>query len=66
MLTTSSQGPQTITLRCRDEFSAGNPVEVRNVRILAVSVGGIVAASAAGKTGSTPADPASRPAQATR
>jgi hypothetical protein len=35
--------PGTITLRCRDEFSAGNPIEVHNVVLTAIAVGSITA-----------------------
>lgn len=33
--------PGTITLRCRDEFSAGNAIEVHNVTLTAIGVGSI-------------------------
>lgn len=41
LVTTTADGSQSITLRCRDEFSAGNPVEVRDVKLIAVAVGKI-------------------------
>ena len=37
-LTQSFPGPATVVLRCRDEFSGGNPVEVHNVVVTAVEV----------------------------
>jgi hypothetical protein len=37
-LTHNFSGPGTVTLRCRDEFTGGNPVEVHNVVITGVEV----------------------------
>lgn len=55
------EGPGTITLRCRDEFSAGNPIEVHDVTLTALGVGTITAAAPA-RAGIS----ASRAAEATR
>jgi hypothetical protein len=53
------EGPGTITLRCRDEFSAGNPIEVHNVTLTALEVGSITAAAPA--RGSSSASRADEP-----
>lgn len=37
-LTQAFPGPTTVTLRCRDEFTGGNPVEAHNVVITATEV----------------------------
>ena len=37
-LTHTFPGPATVVLRCRDEFSGGNPVEVHNVVVAALEV----------------------------
>lgn len=55
------EGPGTITLRCRDEFSAGNPIEVHNVTLTALGVGSITeTAPARGSSSASRADEPTR------
>jgi hypothetical protein len=44
-LTHTFSRPETVILRCRDEFSGGNPVEVHNVVVTAVQVFALGSAS---------------------
>ncbi|HEV3474175.1 MAG TPA: hypothetical protein VG602_02295 [Actinomycetota bacterium] len=61
-----SSADRTVTLRCRDEFSAGNPVEVHNLNLTAITVGNVVTRVASVARSGSAAEPPPRPGRATR